>query len=240
MPRGTGRSSSRRERRAHEHRCPPVPESPAVVSRRLPGALSAPPVLTGLARSISQASQAAFRYANRWFVVPLHRAGLAAWLCGPLGGWQCLVTTIGRTSGLRRDTPLGYIVMDGAAWVMAGYGPRTQWYRNMLAELARRPSPAGQAPVRRAGRGGARTRDPGARHPAPVPFDGPAGRDDRLRPGDLDRRTHPATASPGCRSAHRPGRRPRPGAAGPRIPVGEAGLRRHAVMTERQLEHQLR
>ena len=113
---------------------PPVPESPAVVSPRLPGALSAPPVLTGLARSISQASQEAFRYANRWFVVPLHRAGLAAWLCGPLGGWQCLVTTIGRTSGLRRDTPLGYIVMDGAAWVMAGYGPRTQWYRNVLAE----------------------------------------------------------------------------------------------------------
>jgi len=113
---------------------PPVPESPAVVSPPLPGTLSAPPVLTGLARSISQASQSAFRHANRWFVVPLHRAGLAVWLCGPLGGWQCLVTTIGRTSGLRRDTPLGYIVMDGAAWVMAGYGPRTQWYRNILAE----------------------------------------------------------------------------------------------------------
>jgi deazaflavin-dependent oxidoreductase (nitroreductase family) len=76
----------------------------------------------------------AFRHANRWFVVPLHRAGLAVWLCSPLAGWQCLLTTIGRTSGLRRDTPLGYIVMDGAAWVMAGYGPRTQWYRNILAE----------------------------------------------------------------------------------------------------------
>ena len=86
--------------------------------------------------------------ANRYLVVPLHRAGLAAWLRVPLGGWQCLVTTIGRRSGLRRDTPLGYIVMDGAAWVMAGYGPRTQWYRNMLAEPrvdlrlpGRRPSP---------------------------------------------------------------------------------------------------
>ena len=82
----------------------------------------------------SRASQTAFRHANRWLVVPLHRAGLAAWLGGPLGGWQCLLTTIGRTSGLRRDTPLGYIIMDGAAWVMAGYGPRTQWYRNILAE----------------------------------------------------------------------------------------------------------
>jgi deazaflavin-dependent oxidoreductase (nitroreductase family) len=83
----------------------------------------------------SRASQIAFRHANRCLVVPLHRAGLATWVGGPLGGWQCLVTTIGRTSGLRRDTPLGYIVMDGAAWVMAGYGPRTQWYRNILADL---------------------------------------------------------------------------------------------------------
>lgn len=100
----------------------------------LPGALAAPPVQSGPARKISQASQTAFRYANRYLMIPLHRAGLAAWVGGPLGGWQCLLTTIGRTSGLRRDTPLGYIVMDGAAWVMAGYGPRTQWYRNILVE----------------------------------------------------------------------------------------------------------
>jgi deazaflavin-dependent oxidoreductase (nitroreductase family) len=98
------------------------------------GTMRAAPVLTGMARRASQASQTAFRYANRYLVIPLHRAGLAAWVGGPLGGWQCLLTTIGRTSGLRRDTPLGYIVMDGAAWVMAGFGPRTQWYRNILAE----------------------------------------------------------------------------------------------------------
>ena len=98
------------------------------------GTMREAPVLTGMARTASQASQTAFRYANRYLVIPLHRAGLAAWVGGPLGGWQCLLTTIGRTSGLRRETPLGYIVMDGAAWVMAGYGPRTRWYRNILAE----------------------------------------------------------------------------------------------------------
>ena len=155
MPRGTGTVQSR-ERLAHEHRCPSYP-SRQLSSAPLPGALSAPPVLTGVARSISQVSQAAFRYANRWFVVPLHRAGLAAWLGGPLGGWQCLVTTIGRTSGLRRHTPLGYIVMDGAAWVMAGYGPRTQWYRNILAEPRVDLRLPGRRPLRRAGRGGERS-----------------------------------------------------------------------------------
>lgn len=96
--------------------------------------MTAPPSLDGVAKTISEASRGAFRYANRCGMIPFHRAGLAAWLGNPLSGWQCLVTTIGRRSGLRRHTPLGYIVMDGAAWVMAGYGPRTLWYRNLLDE----------------------------------------------------------------------------------------------------------
>jgi deazaflavin-dependent oxidoreductase (nitroreductase family) len=92
------------------------------------------PVLTGVARRLSDASQRAFRVANRTTMVPLHQAGLAAWLGNPLTGWQCLLTTRGRRSGLPRPTPLGYIVVDGAAWVMAGYGPRTQWFRNVLED----------------------------------------------------------------------------------------------------------
>ncbi len=67
-------------------------------------------------------------------MVPFHRAGLGAWLGNPLSGWQCLLTTTGRRSGLPRHTPLGYIVADGAAWVMAGYGPSTLWYRNILED----------------------------------------------------------------------------------------------------------
>jgi len=79
-------------------------------------------------------SRLAFKYLNRWAVVPFHRAGLSAWLGTPVAGWQLLLTTVGRTSHLRRDTPLGYLVADGAAWVLAGYGPSTLWYRNLLAE----------------------------------------------------------------------------------------------------------
>lgn len=98
------------------------------------GTMTAPPPLDGVARTISDASRSAFRHANRRGMIPFHRAGLAAWLGNPLSGWQCLLTTIGRRSGLRRHTPLGYIVMEGCAWVMAGYGPRTLWYRNLLDE----------------------------------------------------------------------------------------------------------
>lgn len=96
--------------------------------------LTEPPALGGLSRRLSDASRSWFRVANRTTMVPLHQAGLSAWLGNPLTGWQCLLTTRGRRSGLPRPTPLGYLVMDGAAWVMAGYGPATQWYRNVLAD----------------------------------------------------------------------------------------------------------
>jgi deazaflavin-dependent oxidoreductase (nitroreductase family) len=105
---------------------PPSPMAPPT------GALAAPPDLSGVAKTLSDASRTAFRYGNRFAMVPAHRAGLAAWMGNPLTGWQCLVTTIGRRSGLPRHTPLGYLVMDGAAWVVAGYGPSTLWYRNVL------------------------------------------------------------------------------------------------------------
>jgi deazaflavin-dependent oxidoreductase (nitroreductase family) len=103
-----------------------APEPPPAPS------LAEPPDLSGAARAISDASRTLFRYGNRYAMVPFHRAGLGAWLGNPLTGWQCLVTTTGRRSGLPRHTPLGYLVVDGAAWVMAGYGPSTLWYRNIL------------------------------------------------------------------------------------------------------------
>ncbi len=95
--------------------------------------LPQPPDEIGVVGALSRASRVAFRYANRYAVVPFHRAGLAAWLGNPLTGWQLLLTTTGRKSGLRRPTPLGYLVEDGAAWVLAGYGPSTLWYRNLVA-----------------------------------------------------------------------------------------------------------
>jgi deazaflavin-dependent oxidoreductase (nitroreductase family) len=110
---------------------PPDPGTPERTSPE-PPALAAPPAVSPTFQAISDASRTAFKYGNRYGMVPVHRAGLAAWLGSPLTGWQCLVTTTGRRSGLPRHTPLGYMVADGAAWVMAGYGPATLWYRNLL------------------------------------------------------------------------------------------------------------
>jgi deazaflavin-dependent oxidoreductase (nitroreductase family) len=77
---------------------------------------------------------AAFRLLNRWFMVPLARAGLGAWVSTPLGGAILLLRVRGRRSGLIREVPLNYLVADGAVWVMVGFGAATQWYRNLLAD----------------------------------------------------------------------------------------------------------
>ena len=97
-----------------------------------PAGLAEPPQLSPTLQKLSDASRTAFKYGNRYGMIAVHRAGLAAWLGNPLTGWQCLITTTGRRSGLARHTPLGYLVLDGSAWVLAGYGPSTLWYRNLL------------------------------------------------------------------------------------------------------------
>ncbi len=77
-----------------------------------------------------------FRRLNKWLMVPALRAGLGAWLGTPLGGWLVLLRVRGRRTGLVRETPLNYLVAEGSAWVMAGFGERTEWYRNLLADPA--------------------------------------------------------------------------------------------------------
>ena len=72
-----------------------------------------------------------FLWLNRWVVVPLIRAGLSPAWGTPYGGYFVLLRTRGRTSGKMREAPLGYGLADGNVYVMAGFGRRTQWLRNI-------------------------------------------------------------------------------------------------------------
>lgn len=76
---------------------------------------------------------AVFKRVNRATMVPLLRAGLGAWVGTPIGGYLLLLRVRGRRSGRTYEVPLSYCVTEGAAWVVAGFGPATQWYRNLLA-----------------------------------------------------------------------------------------------------------
>jgi deazaflavin-dependent oxidoreductase (nitroreductase family) len=48
-------------------------------------------------------------------------------------GYFAVLTTTGRRSGLPRRTPLNYAVRDGAVYLLAGFGPGSDWYRNLVA-----------------------------------------------------------------------------------------------------------
>lgn len=66
--------------------------------------------------------------------MPLLAAGLGPWIGTPIGGYLLLLRARGRKSGIVRQTPLSYLVAEGAAWVCAGFGPTTQWYLNILVD----------------------------------------------------------------------------------------------------------
>lgn len=110
---------------------PPV-AAPSEVARpdEAPRGLVPTPPDSGLSRL----ARRAFRSLNRYFMVPMLKAGLGAWMGTPVGGWILLLRVRGRKSGVIRDNPLSYLVSDGAAWVMAGFGSRTDWYRNLVAD----------------------------------------------------------------------------------------------------------
>jgi deazaflavin-dependent oxidoreductase (nitroreductase family) len=94
------------------------------------GELPYPPRLAGSLGPLHRA----FGVVNRWFAAPVLRAGLGPLFSTPLTGSMLLLRTTGRTSGLRREAPLGYCISDGAVYCCAGFGVKTAWYRNLVAD----------------------------------------------------------------------------------------------------------
>ncbi len=104
----------------------PLPDDPPL----------ADPPAAGALHGLDALGLRAFKALNRYAMVPAHHAGLGPWLGTPFGGWMLLLRVRGRKSGVMRETPLSYLIADGSVWVVAGFGPRTEWYRNLLADPA--------------------------------------------------------------------------------------------------------
>ena len=72
------------------------------------------------------------------FKIPLivWRLGFGGYLSSPArGGSKMLVlTTRGRKSGLPRHTMLSYILSEGEEYVASGWGTRSDWTKNILAD----------------------------------------------------------------------------------------------------------
>ena len=76
----------------------------------------------------------AFLVLNRRLALPVLHAGLAPFWSLPITGYMAILRSRGRTSGLVREAPLGYVIWEGAVYVWAGFGPTTQWLRNIEAD----------------------------------------------------------------------------------------------------------
>lgn len=73
------------------------------------------------------------RGTSNWLVFKaplfLWRMGFGRWL----GRTMLVLTTRGRNTGRPRHTMVSFVRVNGRDYVLSGWGPRTQWFRNLQA-----------------------------------------------------------------------------------------------------------
>ncbi len=75
-----------------------------------------------------------FNAVNKYVSVPALRAGLGRFISNPLTGYLMILRTRGHKSGEMRDAPLGYTIVGEYVYCMAGFGRKTHWFQNVLAD----------------------------------------------------------------------------------------------------------
>lgn len=75
----------------------------------------------------------AFRVLNRGMLI-MWRLGLGGVMAGRRRGYVMVLVTTGRKTGLRRPVPLNFAEDPGAVYCLAGFGKRTHWLVNLLAD----------------------------------------------------------------------------------------------------------
>jgi deazaflavin-dependent oxidoreductase (nitroreductase family) len=78
--------------------------------------------------------QQGFRHVNR-FMVLIWRLGLGEWVNAwpKVGGRILVISHRGRKTGKLRRTPVNYALVDGEIYCTAGFGAKSDWYRNLMA-----------------------------------------------------------------------------------------------------------
>ena len=87
--------------------------------------------------SVSEAQvsrlRGAFRALNRGMLL-LWRLGLGRAMAGPRRGFVMVLVTTGRKTRQRRPVPLNFAEDPGVVYCLAGFGKRTHWLINLLAD----------------------------------------------------------------------------------------------------------
>ncbi len=86
-----------------------------------------------ISKEIEEHLRQDFKYLNK-FMVTMFRLGLGGWVnADPKRGGQIMVlTTTGRKSGLSRRVGLNYAIVNGEIYCCAGFGPGSDWYKNLI------------------------------------------------------------------------------------------------------------
>lgn len=76
--------------------------------------------------------QQGFKQFNK-FMLLMWRLGLGQWInLWPEGiGRIMVITHTGRKSGLKRQTPVNYAIVDGEVYCVSGFGKYSDWYQNI-------------------------------------------------------------------------------------------------------------
>ena len=76
-----------------------------------------------------------FKYFNR-FMLLMWRLGLGNWVNAwpKVIGRIMVITHTGRKTGLKRQTPVNYALVDGQIYCTAGFGSASDWYRNIQSK----------------------------------------------------------------------------------------------------------
>ena len=75
-----------------------------------------------------------FKYFNRLMIL-MWRLGMGQLInfWPQVIGRIMVITHTGRKTGLRRHTPVNYAIVDGDVYCVVGFGPGSDWYRNIQA-----------------------------------------------------------------------------------------------------------
>jgi deazaflavin-dependent oxidoreductase (nitroreductase family) len=84
-------------------------------------------------KSLDEALRQGFKYFNPSMLL-MWRLGLGTWMSlWPEGfGRYMVITHTGRKTGMRRQTPVNYSMVDGEVYCTAGFGGISDWYRNIM------------------------------------------------------------------------------------------------------------
>ncbi len=72
-----------------------------------------------------------FHFLNKFFMVPVFRLGFGLFFGNPIWGYIMVLKTTGRKTGRTRYSPVNYAIRNGSFYCLAGWGDRSDWYRNV-------------------------------------------------------------------------------------------------------------